>query len=315
MSGIPVNVDNFARAESDRMFAAIGQSAGGVNQWFHYRAPTPVDQQTVIRMNRDTLYSGAVIDISAGTTVTIPDAGGRYISMMIVNQDHYINAVFHDPGEYELTTGQFGTPYVLAATRILVDPGDPGDVAAVNALQDQLGLKAGSARAFRWPGYDQASLDATRAALLELGKGLHGFGHAFGARDDVNPVHHLIATAGGWGGLPDEEASYVNVNPGLPPGAYRLTVRDVPVDAFWSISVYNAAGYFEPNGQGAYSVNSITAVRNGDGSVTVHFGGCGDGRPNCLPVMDGWNYLVRLYRPRAEILNGTWSFPTIEPAA
>jgi hypothetical protein len=81
------------------------------------------------------------------------------------------------------------------------------------------------------------------------------------------------------------------------------------------IAVYNAAGYFEPNGQGAYSVNSITAARNGDGSVTVHFGGCGDGRPNCLPVMDGWNYLVRLYRPRAEILNGTWSFPTIEPAA
>lgn len=115
MSGIPVNVDNFARAETDRMFGALQQQAGGVNLWSHYRAPTPVDQQTVIRMNRDTLYSAAIVDISAGARLTVPDAGRRYLSVMIVNQDHYVNQVFHDPGEYELALGQFGTPYVLAA--------------------------------------------------------------------------------------------------------------------------------------------------------------------------------------------------------
>jgi hypothetical protein len=59
-------------------------------------------------------------------------------------------------------------------------------------------------------------------------------------------------------------------------------------------------------------VNSVTASANDDGSVTVHFGGCADGRPNCLPIMDGWNYTVRLYRPRSEILEGTWTFPSIE---
>jgi hypothetical protein len=61
------------------------------------------------------------------------------------------------------------------------------------------------------PEYDQASLDATRAALLELGKGLPGFQRSFGAKDEVDPVHNLIATAAGWGGLPDREASYLNV--------------------------------------------------------------------------------------------------------
>jgi hypothetical protein len=314
MSSVKVNVDNFARAESDRMFVAIQAQVGGVNQWFHYRAPTPVDKQTVIRMNRDTLYSAAIVDISAGASLTIPEADGRYVSVMIVNQDHYVNAVLHDPGEHELTIEQFGTPHVLTAARVLVDPADPADVAAVNALQDQLGLKAGSARPFVQPDYDVASLDATRAALLELGKGLSGFGHSFGAKGEVNPVRHLIATAGGWGGLPNHEAAYLNVNPGLPPGEYQLTVRDVPVDGFWSISLYNAAGYFEPNDRGAYSINNLTGTLNKDGSVTVHFGGCGDGRPNCLPIMDGWNYLIRLYRPRAEILDGTWTFPAIEPA-
>ncbi|HEY2523043.1 MAG TPA: DUF1214 domain-containing protein [Streptosporangiaceae bacterium] len=297
------------------MFAAIQTQAGGVNRWFHYREPTPVNQQTVIRMNRDTLYSAAVVDLSAGATVTIPDAGGRYVSVMVVNEDHYINPVFHDPGEHELTLDQFATPYVLVAARVLVDPPDPADVAAVNALQDQLGVKAGSAQPFTAPDYDQASLDATRGALLELGSGLSGYEHSFGAKDEVDPVHHLIASAGGWGGLPDHEATYLNVNPGLPPGEYQLTVRDVPVDGFWSITLYNAKGYIEPNDRGAYSVNNLTATPNQDGSATVHFGGCGDGRPNCLPITDGWNYLIRLYRPRPEILDGAWTFPAIEPGS
>ena len=130
----------------------------------------------------------------------------------------------------------------------------------------------------------------------------------------MDPVRHLVATAAGWGGLPDREARYLGVDPGVSVGAYRLTVRDVPVDGFWSISVYNAEGYFEPNDRGAYSVNNITATPNDDGSVTVHFGGCDDDRPNCLPITDGWNYTVRLYRPRPEVLDGSWAFPIIEPA-
>jgi hypothetical protein len=125
----------------------------------------------------------------------------------------------------------------------------------------------------------------------------------------VDPVHHLIGTAAGWGGLPDSEATYVGVTPQLPVGEYELTIGDdVPVDGFWSISVYNADGFFEPNARGAYSVNNITAARNDDGSVTVRFGGEGD---NALPITDGWNYLVRLYRPRPEILDGSWTFPAL----
>lgn len=91
-----------------------------------------------------------------------------------------------------------------------------------------------------------------------------------------------------------------------------MSVRDVPVDGFWSISVYNADGYFEANERNAYSLNGLTATPDVDGTITVHFGGDID-RPNCLPIVNGWNYAVRLYRPRPEILDGTWTFPIAEP--
>jgi hypothetical protein len=310
----PVNVDNFARAETDRMFAALQNEAGAVNTWHHRRVPTSIDRrQPVIRMNRDTLYSTALVDLSGGATITIPDAGGRYLSVMVVNQDHYINRVFHEPGDYDLSVEEFDTSYVAVAARVLVDPGDPDDVAEVNALQDQFRLRAESERPFVMPEYDKKSFDRTRSALLQLAAG--GLSDSsFGRKESVDPVHHLIGTAAGWGGLPPEEAYYVGDFPNLPAdGAYKLTVRDVPVDGFWSISVYNAEGFFEANDRNAYSVNNITATPNDDGSVTVHFGGCDNDRPNCLPIMDGWNYAVRLYRPRPEVLDGSWTFPSIEP--
>jgi hypothetical protein len=306
-----VNVDNFARAESNRMFAFVLRDSGGVNQWMHNREPTPIDHQPVIRQNRDTLYSANIADISGGATLTIPDCGDRYVSAMVVNQDHHVNRTFHSPGQHALTLDEFATPYVLVAVRLLVDPNDSDDLAAVHALQDQFALTAVSAEPFVLPDYDEASFNTTRQALLELAKGLGGFDRAFGPADRVDPVRNLIAAAAAWGGLPEEEAYYVNVNPGLPVGEYALTVRDVPVDAFWSISLYNAEGFFQANDRNAYSINNLTATPNGDGSVTINFGGCSDDRPNCLPIMDGWNYVVRLYRPRPEILDGTWKFPEI----
>lgn len=309
---VPVTVDSFVRAETDRMFAALQADAGGVNQLHHNRAPTPIDHQTVIRMNRDTLYSLAIVDISKGATVTIPESGDRYVSVMVVNQDHYINRVLHEPGEHTLAVDEFDTPWVGVGVRVLVDPADPDDVAAVNALQDQFRVDAKSSKPFVMPDYDTEAFDGTRSAVLELAKHSGGFEHAFGTRDEVDPVRHLLATAAGWGGLPDREARYVNFNGGSR-GEYKITVRDVPVDGFWSISVYNADGFFEPNDRNAYSVNNVTATRNDDGSVTVHFGG-DDDRPNLLPITEGWNYIVRLYRPRPEVLTGSWSFPSFQPA-
>ena len=90
-------------------------------------------------------------------------------------------------------------------------------------------------------------------------------------------------------------------------------MKDVPVDGFWSVSVYDSEGYFQPNEYNAYSLNNITARKDADDSITIQFGGCDGKIANCLPTMPRWNYSVRLYRPRAEILDGKWTFPQAQP--
>ncbi len=309
-----VNVDNFVRAETAFQFDRMVAMAGGANRFAHNRVPTPLDAQSVIRMNRDTLYSFAIVDIRGGATVTVPAAGDRYLSVMVVNEDHYINRVLHGPGTHGLEVTDFDTDWVLVAARILVDPTSPTDVSAVNALQDQLDVQASSAGVWGHPDYDHASYEATRDLLLRLAQGIPDARHMFGRREDVDPVRHLLGTAFGWGGLPESEAFYVTYAEPLPVGRYTLTVRDVPVDGFWSVSVYNQEGFFQANPYDSYSVNSVTARRAGDGSATLHFGPAPDGHENYLHIMDGWNYAVRLYRPRPEILDGTWAFPAPTPA-
>lgn len=309
---LPVNVDDFARAETDRMFRDLQAQAGGVNRFVHNREPAAIDNQTVIRLNRDTLYSFAVVDLVAGATLTLPEHGDRYLSAMVVNQDHYVHAIFHDAGTYELSSDVFGTRYVAVAVRTLVDPSDPNDLAAVATIQDAITLTSASSVEFAYPDYDTVSMDETREALLALARNLTAFDRTFGAKEEVDPVRHLIGTAAGWGGLPSTEAAYIGVDPRLPVGRYELTVGDVPVDGFWSISVYNAEGFFEPNDRNMYTVNNITGSRNADGSTTVRFGDFPPGTPNAIPVTEGWNYLVRLYRPRTQVTDGTWTFPTLD---
>ena len=113
-----------------------------------------------------------------------------------------------------------------------------------------------------------------------------------------------------------KQRTYVGVDPKVPPGDYELVFKDVPVDAFWSVSVYNAKGFFEPNTKDLYSVNSVIGVRNNDGSITVHFVSSTDGDvpPNAIVTPEGWNYLIRFYRPRAGILDGSWTPPTHTPS-
>jgi len=310
----PVTVDTFVRAETDTAMRVVADRVG-LDTFAHIREPAPLDDQPVIRMNRDTLYSNAVLDLSKPATITMPEASGRYMSLHVISQDHYMFFV-SKPGEYTLTADDVGSRYAFLIVRTFFDPADKDDVVAANAAQDGLRITGGGSGPFDEPEWDQDQLGIARSALNELAKLGTDTTYAFGTVEQTKPIDHLIGAAAGWGGLPREAAFYdlrsVADTSGV---AHSVTVRDVPVDAFWSITVYNADGFIDENELGAYSFNNVTAKANDDGSFTVNFGGCEDGRVNCVPITEGWNYAARMYQPRAEILDGSWTFPVPEPAS
>lgn len=312
---MPVKVHDFVRAETDLYFRKAAVDDGAFGKLRHRRAVASVDKQDVVRMNRDTLYSSGVFDLEAAPlTVVLPDAGRRFMSMQVISQDHYTTEVVYGPGTFAYTKDKVGTRYVYVIIRTLVDPGDPQDTKAANAVQDGIKVEQASAGKFMVPNWDRTSQDKARAALEALGS-LGGTVDRFGRKDEVDPIDHLIGTAIGWGGNPRSAADYQSYYPPQNDGktVYRLTLKDVPVDGFWSISVYNQKGFFEKNALGAYSLNNLTAKQDADGTYTIQFGGCGKQTPNCLPIVAGWNFTMRLYRPRNEILNGSWKLPDAQP--
>lgn len=313
----PVTVENFVRAETDT-YAANIVSRGGLGQFVHRREPLRIEQQVIIRGNPDALVSQAVFDLDAGpVTVTLPDAKTRLMSLQFINQDHFTPAQVYAPTQYTMTREEAGSRYVVALVRVLVDPWRAGDLEAAHGLQDQVTVHQQSRGTDELPRWESESLKRIRDALIVLSKGLPETSRMFGKREDVDAIRHLIGAAYAWGGQPPEHAYYLNITPDQNDGqtVHRLTLDDVPVDGYWSVTVYNAQGYLEHNDLDVYTINTLNAKRSADGSIHIHFGSPDTAVDNCIPVMPGWNYLVRLYRARPEVINGQWKFPDALPVA
>ena len=311
--GAAVTRETYCRAESDRTFANIAKLAGGVNKFFHYRSFVPLDNQTVVRMNKDTLYSGAVVDISKGATITIPEIpAGRYASILLIDNDHFCPGVIYEPGTHKLPTDM---KYLFLAIRIQsLNPDDPADIALINKLQDQFVIKAESADAFPAPKWDAKSLEELTAAFnKEFAKFAKYPDGSMGPRGVADETMRHLACAGAWGLFPNKHADYINYNGKLPADQPHTATYTVPENnAFWSISMYGADGYMKS----ANSVlNKFNTKFNADRTLTVHFGSkeqCGD-VPNRLDAPDGWNFLMRVYRPGGSVLNGSYKLPAAVP--
>lgn len=312
---VPVTALNFARAETDMYFSRF-VAKGAFGKFDHNRTPTPINKQDVVRMNRDTLYSAAVFDLDAApVTIALPDAGKRFMSLLLINEDHYVINTVYAPSSVTCTREQAGTRYIVALVRTFVNADDPADVQAANAAQDAIKIEQAKTGMFVVPQWDPVTHKKAREALLAL-FALEGIKEPrFGRKDEVEPISWLLSTAAGWGGNPQRDALYLPVFPKINDGkaAYALKVKDVPVDGFWSITMYDAKGFMFENEQKAYSLNNVTAKADADGTVSIQFGGDPKAASNFLPITPGWSYLVRLYRPRKEILDASWIFPEAQP--
>ncbi len=307
---VKVTAANYVRAESDFQMKSYIESFNNFGKFHHERQPYDVNNQLTVRGNRDTLYSFGIFDLRSPLTITLPETRGRYQSLMIVNQDHSIWS-FYGPRTGTLTEEKVGTRYVFLALRTFMDPNDEQDMKEAHQLQNAVKVKQANIGEFKVPDWNQKEVEQMRETINVVASIVTDTSKFFGKKEDLDPVYWMLGTALGWGGLPAEAATYVNVFPEKNDGKtpYTLTVEDVPVYGFWSVTFYNDKGWMPVNQYNAYSFNNVTAKRSNAGSITIHFGG-NPKADNFLPIVPGWNYIVRMYQPGQEILNGNWKFPS-----
>ena len=304
-----VTANNYVRAESDLQMKLWIKNLDCFGKFNHNRKPYE-EQRVTVRGNQDTLYSFGVWDLrSSPVTVTLPEAGGRYMSLMLISQDHSIWA-FYGPRTGTLTEEKVGSRYVFMALRTFMDPSDEQDMKAAHQLQDAVVVEQAELGTFAVPNWNAEEVEQMRATINVISATVPDSSKMFGRKEALDPVYHMMGAALGWGGLPAAAASYANTVPEKNDGKtpYTLTVTDVPVYGFWSVTLYDDEGYMPDNGDNANSFNNVTAKKAKDGSITIHFGG-DPKADNFLPIVPGWNYIVRMYKPGPEILDGSWTFP------
>ena len=308
-----VDAYNFVRAETDLQMKGYSSAPFTFGQLTHGRKAYDVNHQVTLSGNRDTFYSFGVFDISkSDLTIELPDSQGRYMTLMPISQDHDVYRGLNAPGTYTFKQSEVGTRYMVFVVRILVDPNDPKDIKKVHALQDGIIVKQkdkGDASGLQE--WNEDEMIAMRKAFNALGSASSSSSKFFGVKCDNSYMEKAMGVAVGWGGMQKKDALYlptqVEKNDGKT--AYTITVpKDVPVDGFWSVTIYNQERFMVVNEYDSYALNSLTTKKNKDGTATLHLGG-DPKADNYLFIPEGWLYIVRFYQPHQEILDGTWKFP------
>lgn len=310
-----VTDENYGLAESEVIFSGYVQKisaatdSNGVGVLMHLKTGADPKDRTIMRINFDTIYSTAIVDLTEDAVLTMPETDGRYQSAWIITDEHYNPMAFVEPGTYTLTQESVGRRYAMIAMRTQANTADPADLAIANALQEQLQLEQKDRGSYEASNnWDMEEILAMRARYQEVQK-QEGITSEvmFGKKGEVPLKEHNVGTAAGWGGFTAERAVYPFYYPESAE-PHTLTLENVPAKAFWSITVYDAAGY--PQGE-VYNINSEFAVPNEDDSVTIHFGGDKDA-VNYMDIFEGWNIALRIYEPGEAYFNGKWVQPELK---
>lgn len=306
-----VDAYNYVRAETDVQMKRYG--AAGFGKFGHSREAYDVDNQITLSGNRDTIYSFGVFDLSkSDLTITLPDSKGNYMTLMPISQDHDVYRGLNAPGTYTFKQSEVGTRYMVFVIRVLMDPNDPKDMERAHKLQD--GVKVNQTDSGDMSGlkeWDEKSMLTMRKAYNMLGSAASSSKNFFGVKCDRSYLDASMGVAVGWGGMQQADALYLPAQVAKNDGktAYTITVpKVVPIDGFWSVTIYNQERYMVKNEYNSYSLNSLTAKKNADGTATLHLGGDPKAE-NYLYIPKDWLYIVRFYQPHKEISDGSWKFP------
>lgn len=298
-----VTNENFTVAETN-LYMSRHVKDHPVNTMRHSLSTSNKDEQFVIRENQDILYSHAVVDISKGATLINP-AWDVYSAIQVMDENQYTIAVIYSGETKEITPDMvaFGD-HVFLNIRTGLRTLDKKGLDETHKHQQSYVIKANSSKPYVDKGFDEKSLDATRAELSThiTDKDFKPW-EGFGSKEEVDKKSFLVASAAGWAGLPVKDATYVTFI--APTGKAKegvcssLTLPVPPLQydkgAFFSVTTYDAKGWIAEDN---FALNNRQAKANKDGSFTFRFN-CED-KENNIKVQKDWTMLVRLYMPESK---------------
>jgi hypothetical protein len=311
-----VTDENYALAETQIIFRdyvskiAATTNTNGTGVFLHNKKPLDPKDRTVMRINFDTQYSLAILDLTEEATLTMPETNGRYQSAWFITEKHYNPIAMNSAGKYKINQIITGSKYVMIVIRTQVNMKDSVDLEIVSKLQDELILTQKNRGTYiqsnEWQ-MDQILAMRKKYQRIVEEKSITS-DLMFGKKADLTLENHNCGTAYGWGGFTKDQAVYPVYLPENTTSS-TLTLKDVPVKAFWSITVYDEDGFPQGN---IYNINSSFAKTNNEGSVVINFGG-DKNIDNYMDIFDGWNFTLRLYQPTKEYFDGSWEVPELTP--
>ena len=281
-----VTQKNFPQAFTNMRLGALLQKTGGVNKFFAMPTPSSIpSKQFVVRMNRDTPYSVAVIDMSSGkVSITVPKTK-KYVSIQIVDENHETQPMIYGPGKHKITAK---TDHAFVIVRALE-----------GKIRKGLVIEAGSAKPFKVRKWDMASFHALdKAGNIAFSNGYDQSKAYSNSESGQTPYMNYVGAAGGWGGAMVQDNVYQTSKYFRTNACYETTFKDPKAKHFWSATVYNGDGRMFNDKANISS--EMKPAKNANGEYTLRFG-C-KGKPNNIPVAEGndtgkFNVLIRHYGP------------------
>jgi hypothetical protein len=318
-NGVVVTMDNFIHADSVRAYLKeLDQANNKVNFIRPNRVFPNTDNQDVIRMNRDTLYTKFILDVQGGATVTTKSYDG-YQNIMVLDPNHSEIATLTGSGtikldETMLTDGHHA--FIIVRTGLLRDLPKKEMFTRAHKAQDNISITYHSSKPYiPSVNYNLVTLDKVKYKILEdfvKHPQKDVIKNGFGTTKTRDPEAARVVIAIGWGGLSGKNAVYSSFNSTKERCSFTIDKPNLQYDkkGFFSITIYNADGYIATMN---YAINSEDMVPNEDGTYTINFLASGepikDGEKNVLRTPRGkiWTGVIRAYYPKNKNETFAWA--------
>jgi hypothetical protein len=300
----------------------------------HLPAPTPI-VWVIGRTKTDGAADyAAVHKIQAGYTVTPLSQLGKVAEPVSVKIDTDVD--MKTPPKIQVDTMSAANYFAYAAQLLKMHPAHSTDQPMLAQIK-RIGIESG--KPFNMDALDpeiKAALQTVpedAQALMKwkvetLARVVNGWSmntDTMGVYGNYYLKRAIVAQVGLGANLPEDAIYPLNLgdaNGKALDGANKYVLHFAkgevpPVNAFWSITLYDPEGFQVGNGLNRFAVSSWMPFQtNADGSLDLYFQNESPGKEleaNWLPAPKGpFNLTMRLYGPKAEALNGKWNPPAVK---